>query len=56
MDMRLTGDYRGRNEMRLWVLPEEFTIVASKGFTDIDSQYGTYRSRFTTSYRSGPGR
>jgi len=56
MDMKLTGDYRGTNEMRLWVLPEEFTIVASKGFTDIDSQYGTYRSRFTTSYRSGPGR
>ena len=40
--------------MRLWVIPDEFTIVASKGFTEIESQYGTYRSRFTTSYRSGP--
>jgi hypothetical protein len=56
MDMKLTGDYRGTNEMRLWVLPEKFTIVATRGFTDIDSNYGTYRSRFTTSYRSGPGR
>ena len=52
--MVLSGDYRGTNEMRLWVIPDEFTIVASKGFTEIESQYGTYRSRFTTSYRSGP--
>jgi hypothetical protein len=52
--MVLSGDYRGTNEMRLWVVPDEFTIVASKGFTEIESQYGTYRSRFTTSYRSGP--
>lgn len=52
--MRLSGDYRGVNEMRLWVVPEIFTIVASKGFTEIESSYGTYRSRFTTSYDSGP--
>ena len=52
--MVLSGDYRGTNDMRLWVIPDEFTIVASKGFTEIESQYGTYRSRSTTSYRSGP--
>jgi hypothetical protein len=52
--MVLSGDYSGTNEMRLWIVPDEFTILASKGSTEIESQYGTYRSRFTTSYRSGP--
>ncbi|MGH2755390.1 MAG: hypothetical protein ACRDLB_13305 [Actinomycetota bacterium] len=46
--MELRGDFRGRYDVRLWVIPESFMIVASKGSTDIESQYGTYRSRFTT--------
>jgi hypothetical protein len=54
MEMDLSGEYRGRNDMRLWVIPDRFTIAASKGFTEVESQYGTYRSRFSTSYRSGP--
>jgi hypothetical protein len=54
--MKLTGDYRGTNEMRLWIMPDDFTIAASKGDTEIDSQYGTYRAHLATSYREGPGR
>jgi hypothetical protein len=50
----LSGDFEGVNEMRMWIVPRDLTIAATKGFVDIDSQYGTYRSRFTTSYRSGP--
>ena len=53
--MDLSGEYRGTNQMRLWVIADRFTIAASKGRTEIDSQYGTYRARFTTSYGDGPG-
>jgi hypothetical protein len=51
--MELSGEYEGTNEMRLWVT-QDFTIASSKGTTKIKSRYGTYRSRFTTFYRSGP--
>lgn len=52
--MELSGEYEGTNQMRLWVTRDDFTIVSSKGTTKITSRYGTYRSRFATSYRSGP--
>ncbi|HEU4480684.1 MAG TPA: hypothetical protein VFS18_02265 [Actinomycetota bacterium] len=56
IDVRLdlTGELEGFNEMRLWIVPRDLTVAATKGSVDVDSQYGTYRSRFTTSYRSGP--
>jgi hypothetical protein len=52
--LNFEGDNEGTNETRVWVDPDDLTILSSKGRVDVTSGFGTYRSKFSTAYRSGP--
>ena len=52
--LNFEGDNEGTNETRVWVDPDDLTILSSKGRVDVTSGFGTYRSKFSTAYSSGP--
>lgn len=54
VNMTFTGDYEGSNVMRIWVDPGKLSILSTKGKIELTSQFGTYRSSFTTYLSSNP--
>lgn len=52
--MTFSGDYKGTSDLTIWAAPGDLTIVGTKGRMELSSSFGTYRTRFTNYYRSGP--
>ncbi|MGH2729177.1 MAG: hypothetical protein ACRDJI_01050, partial [Actinomycetota bacterium] len=53
--MRFEGEFDGTADVTVWVDPDTRSVVAAEGMIDVESGFGTYRSEFDTSLRSGPG-
>jgi hypothetical protein len=52
---RFEGEFDGTADITVWLDPDTRSIVAAEGTIDVESGFGTYRSEFDTSLRSGPG-
>ncbi len=49
------GEFRGTTDAQIWVDPGTGFILKSAGKLDVTSDFGTYRSSFLQTLRSGPG-
>jgi hypothetical protein len=48
------GEFRGRSDITAWLDPETLAVVKTKGLVDLDSDFGSYRTKFTTQLVSAP--
>jgi hypothetical protein len=50
-----SGRYDGEARLDAWIDPETNMILKSRGRLEIESNFGTYRTRFSATIDSGPG-
>ncbi|MEA2498362.1 MAG: hypothetical protein QOH26_767 [Actinomycetota bacterium] len=49
------GELRGRSDIASWVDPQTLAVVKSKGVVNLDSDLGSYSTRFRMTLSKGPG-